>query len=208
MLLHPIRLTVLLHPLCLTALPHPIRLTVLPHPIRLTVLPHPIRLTVLPHPRCLTVLPHPRCLTRASSHHICIEHPHAVSHRKIITGCSGSGVQHEFRRYRQNSQGRKVPKRVRLKQDRAGCVHKADGTWCPRKDGSWYKKHKELGGSKSSNKSHSCSSFSDCTSCTSHSTWMPGSNCRWCPKGNSKNCHAEGSIFGATTLICRTVPSA
>merc|ERR1712166_694432 len=43
--------------------------------------------------------------------------------------------------------------------------------------------------------SPSCSSFDDCTSCTSHSTWMPGSHCRWCPKENGRNCHAEGSMY-------------
>jgi len=41
--------------------------------------------------------------------------------------------------------------------------------------------------------SPSCGSFKDCTSCASHSTWVPGQHCRWCPKQSA--CHAELSTY-------------
>ena len=41
--------------------------------------------------------------------------------------------------------------------------------------------------------SPNCNSFSDCFTCASSGSWLPGSACRWCP--SDKACHAEGSVM-------------
>merc|ERR1711968_87963 len=42
-----------------------------------------------------------------------------------------------------------------------------------------------------------CNTHTDCTSCTSASSWVPGSNCRWCTVDNL--CHEEGSMYNTCT---------
>lgn len=37
-----------------------------------------------------------------------------------------------------------------------------------------------------------CRTFSDCSSCASAKTWMPGSSCRWCPA--DLKCHPQGAF--------------
>eukprot|EP00928_Gymnodinium_smaydae_P060748 TRINITY_DN4452_c0_g2_i1.p1 TRINITY_DN4452_c0_g2~~TRINITY_DN4452_c0_g2_i1.p1 ORF type:complete len:847 (+),score=163.63 TRINITY_DN4452_c0_g2_i1:49-2541(+) len=43
----------------------------------------------------------------------------------------------------------------------------------------------------------SCSAFDTCTDCTSHATWVPGSQCRWCPvaEAGSGHCHEALSVY-------------
>jgi len=43
--------------------------------------------------------------------------------------------------------------------------------------------------------SPACNTFTDCASCTTHRTWMPGQSCRWCPTEHGANCHAEWSAY-------------
>jgi len=38
-----------------------------------------------------------------------------------------------------------------------------------------------------------CNTHTDCTACAGASSWVPGSNCRWCPVDNQ--CHEEGSMY-------------
>ncbi|KAL1524207.1 hypothetical protein AB1Y20_019115 [Prymnesium parvum] len=45
-----------------------------------------------------------------------------------------------------------------------------------------------------------CSSFDSCSDCTTHSTWFPGSHCRWCTEG-AGSCHAEASLINPCTIF-------